>query len=132
MDNHACEWQILSGGVCRDESICQERAVSWNLSISSISDSMELTAVDRENVDRRLAYSLSRYSDRLISINLAIDLTTFPGGAEEYRCDLQGEIVGHRTIRVTTRGESLDETVARAGDRAARAVDRAILEISTV
>ena len=75
MDNHAREWQILSGGVCRDESICQERAVSWNLSISSISDGLELTTVDRQNVDRRLAYSLSRYSDRLISISVAIDQT---------------------------------------------------------
>ncbi len=105
--------------------------MSWNLSISSTSDRLKLTTVESQNVDRRLAYSLSRYSDRLISISLAIGWTTFPDGAEEYRCDLQCKIVGHRTIRVTTRGETLDETVARAGDRAARAVDRAILEIST-
>jgi hypothetical protein len=105
--------------------------VSWNVSISSEPDCPELTAVDRQNVDRRLAYSLSRYSDRLLSVGVAIDRTTFPGGSEEYRCDLQGEIAGHRSVRVTTRGGTLDETVARAADRAARAVDRAILEIST-
>jgi len=104
--------------------------VSWNLSISSESNRLELTTDDRKNVDRRLAYSLSRYSDRLISIGVSIDRTTFPGGSEEYRCDLQGEIVGHRSVRVTTRAGTLDETVARAADRAARAVDRAILEIS--
>jgi len=120
-----------SSGVFRcEESISQEQSVSWNLSISSESNRLELTTDDRKNVDRRLAYSLSRYSDRLISIGVSIDRTTFPGGSEEYRCDLQGEIVGHRSVRVTTRAGTLDETVARAADRAARAVDRAILEIS--
>ena len=71
--------------------------MSWNVSISSEPDCPELTAVDRQNVDRRLAYSLSRYSDRLLSVGVAIDRTTFPGGSEEYCCDLQGEIAGHRS-----------------------------------
>jgi hypothetical protein len=104
--------------------------VTWNVSIRSLSDRLKLTASDREGTQRRLAYSLSRYSDRLLSVDVAVDLASISGGDDEYHCDIRGEIDGGRPISVTTRGASLEETVSRAADRAARSIDRVILEVS--
>jgi len=108
----------------------QEGKVSCKVSIRSVSERLELTDSDWERSQRRLASSLSRYSDRLLSVDLSIDLTNLPDGAHEYRCDLEGNIGAGRPILVTTRGDSLQETVSRAADRAARSIDRTLLESS--
>lgn len=94
--------------------------------IRSLSDQLRLEEADCERARRQLAFSLSRYSDCLNSVSVGVDVTPL-GNGDEFRCDLVGS-VGGREIQITTRGTSLDETITRAADRAARAIERTLLE----
>ena len=95
--------------------------------IRKLSDQLRLEETDCERVRRTLAFSLSRYADCVDSVAFGIDVTPF-GNADEYRCELVATVSGGRQIHITTRGTSLDETVARAAVRASRSIDRAFLE----
>lgn len=105
--------------------------MSWTVSIRSLSDQLDLDDADRGRIQRTLAFSLSRYSDCLESIHVGIDVVPFASGPE-YRCELQGIITGARHIQITTRGRSLEESIARAATRAARSAERTLLEKQTL
>lgn len=96
--------------------------------VKSLSKRLQLAEADCDLVRRKLAYGLSRYSDCLSTVEAGVDVTDCHG-AEEYRCDVDATVSGiGRPIHITTRGTSLNETVTRAADRAARAIDRTLLE----
>jgi len=103
--------------------------VDWTVSIESRSSRLLLSDDDREAVRRRLAFTLSRFSDRLERIEVALDVTFPLAGVDEFLCDLEGHITGCRGIRVITRGRTMEEAIGRGADRAARAVDRALQEL---
>ena len=100
--------------------------MDWTVSIESRSSRLLLSDDDREAVRRRLAFTLSRFSDR---IDVTLDVTFPLAGVDEFLCDLEGHINGCRGIRVITRGRTMEEAIARAADRAAKAIDRALREI---
>jgi len=103
--------------------------VDWTVSIESRSSRLLLSDDDREAVRRRLAFTLSRFSDRIERIDVRLDVTFPLAGVDEFLCDLEGHINGCRGIRVITRGRTMEEAIARAADRAAKAIDRALREI---
>lgn len=100
--------------------------------IKSLSKHLRLNEADCDLVRRKLAYSLSRYSDCLGKVAAGVDVTD-SHGTEEYRCEVDATVSGSsRAIHVTTRGTSLDETATRAADRTARAIDRTLLEVRSI
>lgn len=102
--------------------------MSWNVDIEICSDGLVLSPSERRKVEGRIASSLSRYSDRLIAVEMGVRVSRFPDGSEEFLCEVACSLEGCRRIQVTTRATSLEEVVARASDRAARSADRVIRE----
>lgn len=102
--------------------------MNWTVSVESLSEQLCLTETDRLQIERLLAFELSRYSDCMSSIEIRMDRTTFFGSEPEFRCELRTFSDRYRPVFITTRGASLEGAVTRAAARGARALARALQE----
>lgn len=83
----------------------------------------------REQIERRVGFALSRFSDELSSVLVRLDDLNGPKGGVDKRCrvHLRGPTIGELVVEETDVEwtPAIDRTLSLAGRSVARALDRA-------
>lgn len=84
----------------------------------------DLTGALRQHVERRLAFALSRFEQRLSAVSLRLTDDNGPRGGVDKRCVLHLRMTGFAETVISERADNLYVAIDRVADRAARAVAR--------
>lgn len=96
---------------------------------------MKISIVDRQSpqaanardfVERRLMFALSRFSDKIDRIDVVISDDNGPRGGVDKTCSVLVKLRRLAAIRVSNTDADVESSVARAVERAGRAVTRAV------
>jgi len=83
----------------------------------------------REQIERRVGFALSRFSDELSTVLVRLDDLNGPKGGVDKRCrvHLRGPAIGELVVEETDVEwtPAIDRTISLAGRSVARALDRA-------
>ena len=79
-----------------------------------------------ERLEQRIRQKLRRFERRLTHVELHVsDANGAKGGADKH-VSLEARASGHEPIAVTADGQRVEDAVAAAADKAARALDHAL------
>ncbi len=84
----------------------------------------ELTPALRTHAERRLAFALSRFEQRLQAVSVRLADENGPRGGVDKRCVLRVRMMGLPEAVITECAEDLYAAIDRAADRAGRTVAR--------
>ncbi|REJ68244.1 MAG: HPF/RaiA family ribosome-associated protein [Planctomycetota bacterium] len=85
-----------------------------------------LTAEQREFAERRLMFALARFESRIQRVKVVVNDVNGPRGGVDQHCRITVQLRRMRDVVVSNRDVDLKNCVARAADRAGRAVARAV------
>jgi len=85
-----------------------------------------LSTDDREMLQRRLLFALSRFSAELLLVEAVVDDQNGPRGGVDKQLRLKARLRNGETLTVEKRGPSVIAAVSHAGSRLARLVTRAL------
>ncbi len=80
----------------------------------------------REAIERRLAFALDRYEQRIARVRVVVGDLNGPRGGEDKSCRIEVRLRGARTVRATAVDEDAYAAVGVAAQRAGRGVARAL------
>ncbi len=80
----------------------------------------------RDTIDRRLAFALSRFAERIRSTEVQLADINGPRGGVDKRCTITVRIPGAGPVVIEDEDASFHAAVARAFDRLERAVARVL------
>ncbi len=84
----------------------------------------DLTPALRDHAERRLAFALLRFRDRLTGVTVRLADDNGPRGGVDKRCVLRVRLAGMRVTVITERAVDVYAAIDRAADRAGRIVAR--------
>ncbi|MDP2828058.1 MAG: HPF/RaiA family ribosome-associated protein [Sulfuricellaceae bacterium] len=90
------------------------------------SQGFPLTDALREHAERRLAFALSRFHDRLEHMSMRLADDNGPRGGVDKRCQVRLRLHGAPEVVITEVSEDLYVAIDRAADRAGRTAARRI------
>jgi ribosome-associated translation inhibitor RaiA len=93
--------------------------------ISILDRQRTLSRQTREFAKRRLLFALSRFDSKIDHVSLAVTDVTGPRGRVDKLCQVTVKM-RLADIRVSSEAAELEGSIARAADRARRAVSRAV------
>jgi len=80
-----------------------------------------------ERLEERVRGKLKRFADRLTHVEVHIaDVNGAKGGETDKRVSLEARANGHEPVAVHAEARRVDNAVAQAADKAARALDHAL------
>ncbi len=79
-----------------------------------------------ETAKRKVRFALSRFAPRVSSVELVINDENGPRGGVDKSCRLQVSLKWAQDVVITDRDDDLGRCIARAAERSARAVAKAI------
>ena len=87
---------------------------------------VEVDETVRAHIERRLLFSLGRFSQRIRRVTVQIVDVNGPRGGEDKVCRIEARLLPTGSTFVEDRDADLYAAIDRAADRAARSVSRAI------
>ena len=88
------------------------------------STNVELDETMREYIERRLRFVLTRYSSQVNRISLSVEHSHRPGGGFVACCKVSVKLIPKEEVEFEVHDAEIHSAVARAVDRAGRAVER--------
>ena len=79
-----------------------------------------------ERLEQRIRQKLKRFEKRLTHVELHVSDTNAAKGGNDKRVSLEVRPTGHEPLAVHADGQRVDDAVAAAADKAARALDHAL------
>ncbi|WP_242343010.1 HPF/RaiA family ribosome-associated protein [Anaeromyxobacter terrae] len=80
----------------------------------------------RGSIERRLAFALDRYAQRIARVRVVVGDLNGPKGGEDKFCRVEVRLRGARTVRATAVDGDAYAAIGAAAHRAGRAVARAL------
>ena len=87
---------------------------------------MTIGDMERGRIERRLYFTLGRFSSRIVSVDMMLQDENGPRGGLDKKCRLIVRLHGANDVVVEGRGEDSLSLVDRTANRAGRAVSRAL------
>jgi ribosomal subunit interface protein len=100
------------------------KGVEMNIEVRGTA--MAITVALREHATRRLLFALSRFAPRLRRIEVRLDDINGPRGGVDKRCRVAIGVRAGAALVVEQVDSDMYAAIARAADRAGRAVDRSL------
>ena len=100
----------------------------WNALMKTQVSARNMTIGDMERgrIERRLYFTLGRFSSRIVSVDMMLQDENGPRGGLDKKCRLIVRLHGANDVVVEGRGEDSLSLVDRTANRAGRAVSRAL------
>lgn len=90
--------------------------------IQIVARNLELTPTQREIVERRLAFALGRFGNRVGRVTVSLEDLNGPKGGLDQRCRIEVSLVPSGTVMAEATDAEIEPAVGRAAERAARCV----------
>jgi putative sigma-54 modulation protein len=85
-----------------------------------------LSDIERDRIERRLYFTLGRFSSRIVSVDVVLQDENGPRGGLDKKCRVIVRLHGTGDVVVEGSGEKTLSLVDRTANRAGRAVSRAL------
>jgi len=90
--------------------------------IQTVVRNLKLTSAQREIVERRLAFALGRFGDRVGRVTVSLTDLNGPRGGLDQHCRIEVSLVPSGTVMAEATDAEIEPAVSRAAERAARCV----------
>lgn len=92
------------------------------MQLQIVARNLELTTLQREIVERRLAFALGRFGDRIHRVTVRFTDMNGPRGGVDTTCRIVARIVPRGELRVEITDVGVEAAVGRAAERMSRRV----------
>jgi hypothetical protein len=96
------------------------------MNLRILTGQLELGGAVKDRIERRVYFALSRFSDRIESVDLTLVNGDGARGGPDKRCQILVKSRGARDVVIECRGDDIRSLVDRTADRAGRAMARAL------
>ena len=87
-----------------------------------VARNLELTSTQRDIVERRLAFALGRFGNRVGRVTVSLENLNGPKSGLDQRCRIEVSLVPSGTVMAEATDAEIEPAVGRAAERVARCV----------